>query len=234
MDSAQYEPPSTDSHVAGSSDTRLWQLLSPHDKILLLSGSRCTSVKPNTVIVSQGCPSTHVYLNQSGRLRLSCYSRQGSRRDLRWIGPFELVECSTPFELASLTESQFYQIPQTCIDNAFDKSPTLAQVMTRVLRACNADALSQLSSAWIGNTLARTAFALARLTIQFGQSTKDGLVELREVSHLDIASFAGQSRVRTSIALERLELVQVIAIHRRKIVVRDIDMLSDYATGIRS
>lgn len=205
----------------------------PEELALLLSVSKVKECKPGELVYMQREKSKpQFYMIESGRVKISILKEDGSEKILA------IQERNTFFSVASAFDGYPYFATATALERTrlqviavddffrlgkkYPKVPfMMIDVMARVIRflAMQIEDLSLL------NAQKRVAHMVFKLMCEVGEKTEGGIIIRKNLTHEDLASLTGLSRVSVSLALNKLEEQRILRKKRHIIEVTNVERL---------
>lgn len=208
-----------------------WQLLdamSADDRTRILDAARRRAFRRGEVVFREGDRADGMYLIESGRFAAEISTAEGERAVLNVLGPGDffgelaLVDSGQPDRtatIAALTPGQTLTLTAPAFATLRQEHPAVE----RLLVAALAQRVDQLSGRLlealytpVDRRVYRRLLDLARI---FADRAGEVVIPL---SQEDLATMVGASRPTVNQVLQRLVAIDVIALGRRQITIRDL------------
>ena len=198
------------------------------------------NVKKGTVLFRAREPVSRIFIQITGKSILYNLTRLGKRKILFILGPDKLLnenvsgENNRAFYCETIENSRILEIPLDVFMSCMERDPDFAKAVLS----------SQEKKIWrLGHQLKNTmghiymerklAAKLWKLQRDFGRQTDEGIEILIDLPITFLADMAGAPRETVSKACKLLSDKGMISIRKKRIIVVDPDMLSEfYHTGV--
>lgn len=201
--------------------------------------ARLVRCRKGQVIFSQGREAQGaLYLLDSGRVKLSLLADDGDERVIAYAGEGAILGESSLFgdggylvTAEAITDCRVGVFEREAVAAAIRENPELALDLLEVLVGklrLTVKLVEEMSFLGAKERVARTIARLAASGNQpglFGSAAPADRPKLVPVTHEELASLAGTSRVTVSHALAEFSRKGAIYRKRRRVVVRDLDLL---------
>lgn len=195
-------------------------VLAPLPEVTRLSG-----VRRSTVLFQQGQQPDSLYLIEDGLVKLTRFSRSGSRIILTICGPGyivgEEVLCdgteSYYAEAEVLTEATVLQVPDRILGTAMAQTPELASAITGAIIQQKRALAEKVETLCLHDVEYRILFYLAELTHLVTPQAGDSYS--LPITQLELADLIGATRETTSTTLNQLERRGLIRLSRRLLTI---------------
>ncbi len=201
----------------------------------LLTISKTRRYAPGEMIYLQGEKSRYFYFVKKGKIKVSIFKEDGSEKILAiqegntFFGESAAFDRYPYFATATAIEESELQV--IGIDEAealIKKSPEVSfLVITAIIRKLRLLGL-QVEDLSFLDAQKRIAHILLKLMCDIGRESKEGVTIKKNITHEDIASLAGLSRVTTTNVLNHLERLKIIKKGRRILTIIDGNKLSSF------
>ncbi len=218
--------------------TETWRLSGDQDQMQVWRSTaglgREMRLRPGTVLYRQGECIKSFYLIVSGKIEVSMLREDGSSFMVEIMGSgavcgeaaaFDGVPC---FSTACAEEPSVvmrYETDQ--LDEAFRANPELAMALMRVFAAKQRIMSRRAQSLSAPAPEVRIGELLARLGSTYGTiDLKDGLAIPFALTHEQIATMTGTSRVTVTRSLKRLRGIGALSVSKNRICIKDLKLLA--------
>lgn len=201
----------------------------------LLSISRVKRYCPGEIVYMQGERSRRFYFIKSGKIKISILKEDGSEKILAiqerntFFGESAAFDRYRYFATATVLEkSEFHHIDIEDVEALIMKNPEVSfLVITAIIRKMRLLGL-QVEDLSFLDAQQRIARILSKIARDVGRRTKEGWVTIRKnITHEDLASLTGLSRVTVTNILNHLERLGMLTKKRRVLTITDIERLDD-------
>ena len=207
------------------------------DTILNLATPR--SVPQGATLFKQGDKPCWLTLITAGRLKIGLVAPDGRTLAVGFLGPGEIAGCAAVFQRVpypatakAVEDSAVLTWTMSEIEALVERYPKMAANAVRVVGA-RADAmLRRLQQLSTENVEQRIARALLRLASEAGRLVKGGVQVNFALSRQDLAELSGATLYTVSRTLNVWQKDDVVECGRQRVVVRDLDRLTQLAEGI--
>jgi CRP-like cAMP-binding protein len=212
-----------------------WLKLDQFDWSTITSGIKPKLYKKNTNIYQQQHYSDYIYIVESGRIRLSIYSRNGEEKCLIiadqgcLFGEISGLDGHPNYANAtSIIDSYLYLTPKERFQRELSRNHDLClkiiKVLTRKIRLLS----SQVEGLSFDDSYYRVANALLYLAEQYGLKTGKGYRIQLKFTHQEMANLTGSCRVTVTNILRYLSNENIIKKENGYVIITDIDKLYRY------
>jgi CRP-like cAMP-binding protein len=186
-----------------------------------------------------GAPSNCVYFVESGRVKLAYLDESGKKLTLTIVdageifGEMCLVGEKHRRHLATAIEETIVR----CIDKptffrAIGESADGFQVLVEHFAARMREYEESLEDLAFRDIQARLSRQLLKLSDEYGEETKDGILIGLAVTHKELADMIGSARENTTLALNRFAREGILEKSRYRIVIKNEDGLRKKITAL--
>lgn len=175
----------------------------------------------------------NVYLVKSGRIKVGAYSSYGKElikgvlRKGELFGELAILGKQRHNEFAqALDDSEIYALPIDLVKNLMQRNNQLNIELTQLVGARLVEAQNRLESQLFRDTRSRIIEFIRDLAVKHGQRVGFDTLVKRFFTHQDIANITGTSRQTVTTTLNELRADNLIYFNRRKLLVRDVEKLS--------
>lgn len=204
------------------------------DKLInFFSSYKKISFPQNELIVHGSDEPTGVYFVVKGYVKMSSILEDGTEIAINIFKPGTLLpmiwaigNIENTYYFRSLTEVVTYKAPKEKFLEFLKENPdVLFDLTSRILVGLDG-VLFNSRHMLHANSLKKTAIMILTLAKRFGTVKTSGEVEIGiQMTHQDLAHFAGTSRETVSLAIEKLKAKGLIYQKDRKFVVKDVKAL---------
>lgn len=201
-----------------------------------LSQSRTVSLKRGETLAEQGDPAEHLYLVESGLLKLVQLTADGQELIVRLVGPGE------PFGGVALMDRASYPVASLAAQSSKVRAwprdrlrpllEALPQVRTNIMREISghmADALTRVREMATARVGQRLAFTLLRLARQCGEPGPEGVLIPYSLTRQDLAELSGTTLFTVSRTLRQWEADGLVQSRNRRLLLRSPQRLTRLA-----
>jgi len=190
-------------------------------------------------IYHPGAPSNCVYFAESGRVKLAYLDESGKKLTLTIVdageifGEMCLVGEKQRRHLATAIEATVVR----CIDKptflrTIGESPDGFQILVEHFAARMREYEESLEDLAFRDIQARLSRQLLKLSDEYGEETKDGILIGLAVTHKELADMIGSARENTTLALNRFAREGILEKSRYRIVIKNEDGLRKKITTL--
>ncbi|OPY78571.1 MAG: cAMP-activated global transcriptional regulator CRP [Syntrophorhabdus sp. PtaU1.Bin058] len=202
---------------------------------LLLSIATIKRYGPGEIVYMQGERSKCFYFINKGKAKLSILKEDGSEKIIAIQENNTFFGESAAFDryhnfstVTTLEESELYVITIDSAERLIQQHPSVAfLIITTIARKVRLLGL-QIENISFFDAQKRIAHILVKLSYQVGQDTHEGITIRKNITHEDIASLTGLSRVTATNTLNRFEKLKLIKKGRKMITIIDRDRLASF------
>ena len=207
-----------------------------HDELdILLSISKIKRYFPGEMIYLQGEQSRYFYFVKKGKIKVSIFKEDGSEKILAiqegntFFGESAAFDRYSYFATATaLEESELHVIGIDDAEALIKQYPDVSfLIITSIIRKLRLLGL-QVEDLSFFDAQKRIAHILIKLMCEVGYENEEGIVIKKNITHEDIASLAGLSRVTATNVLNHLERLNIIKKGRRMLTITDSKRLSSF------
>ncbi len=211
----------------------LFERLTPEQIARLEQCSRVRTFERNSLVYLPSDQSDSVLLLASGRIKIYHITAEGKQALLALIDPGELfgelalVERGPRDEFAEAMErSSVVMIPGAEVRALMQEHAELALGVTKLMGLRRKRIERRLKSLLFRSNRERLIHLLLELIEKYGRQTPDGVLCGIRLSHQELASVIGSTRETVTVLLGELQAEGLLAVSRRRIVVRQPDRLA--------
>jgi len=186
-----------------------------------------------------GAPSNCVYLVESGRVKLAYLDESGKKLTLTIVdageifGEMCLVGEKSRRHLATAIEQTIVR----CIDKptflrTLGELPDGLRVLVEHFAARMREYEESLEDLAFRDIQARLSRQLLKLSDEYGEETKDGILIGLAVTHKELADMIGSARENTTLALNRFAREGILEKSRYRIIIKNEDGLRKKFTAL--
>jgi len=193
----------------------------------IVRAARRQRVAAGAEVFRQGEPARSFFVLLGGRVRVSKLTPEGQQMTVRYIGPGESFGCVAvcggadyPASAAAVEESEILAWTRARTQELAGRHPRVALNVIRVMGGRIDDMQTRLGEVTHERVERRVARALTRLAAQAGRRDAEGVVIDFPLSRQDLAEYAGTTLATVSRTLSRWEGDGIVALGRRRVVVR--------------
>lgn len=208
----------------------------PEELSLLLAITKPRRCAAGELIYVQGEESRpYFYLVEQGKVKISLLGKDGSEKII------VIQERNTLFGYAATFDGHPYFHTATALEdttlrvihindflNLVEKHPKVSLLLVAAFARVTRLLVLQIEDFSFLDAEKRVAHMIYKLAHEVGEKTKKGLLIAKKVTHEDIASLTGLSRVSVSLALNHFEDLDILRKKRNIIEVLDIERLKDF------
>lgn len=200
--------------------------------------ARATShrVPKGTPVFQQGEIAKSFFVLLHGRLKVVRVTPQGQQMIVRFVNPGDIYGIAKalrrddyPASAVALVDSVTLAWPSEIWDEFVAAHPAFAGNVMQTMGQRLQEAHTRIEELSTEEVEHRVAHTLLRLVAQSGRETEDGMLVDFPVTQQDIAEASGTTLHSVSRTLSAWESAGLVAVGRRKIVMRDIQGLSALA-----
>lgn len=175
-----------------------------------------------------------VYVVKSGRIKVGAYSSYGKEL-IKWVlrkgelfGELAILGKQRHNEFAqALDDTEIYALPIELVRDLMQRNNRLNIELTQLVGERLVKAQNRLESQLFRDTRSRIIEFIRDLAVEHGQKVGFDTLVKRFFTHQDIANITGTSRQTVTTILNELRADNLIYFNRRKLLVRDVDKLSE-------
>jgi CRP/FNR family transcriptional regulator, cyclic AMP receptor protein len=200
---------------------------------ILLSVSNARRYNPGEIIYLQGETSKDFYFLAKGKVKVSILKENGSEKilaiqeDNTFFGESGSFDRHPYFATATaLDDSEIFVIPIDRAEAVIREHPDVSfMVINAIIRKLRLLGLQVEDFAFL-DAQKRVAHILLKLASEIGQEHEEGIIIQKRITHEDLASLTGLSRVRVTTLLNHFQRLNIIRKRRLIIIVTDHDKLA--------
>lgn len=203
--------------------------------ITFFSKYRKISYAKGDIIIRGDDTPSGVYFINSGHVKMSSISEDGTEITFYIFKPLSffpmtwaLAEIDNVYYYKALTRVEAYRAPKEDVVAFLESNPKILRDLTTRLLVGLDGLIYTTKNIIKSNSTKKVAIIIAMLAKRFGHINDDNNIELDiELTHQDIANFAGISRETTSISIEKLRTKKLIFHKGKKFIIENIQKLED-------
>ncbi len=207
----------------------------PEEMALLFSISTIKDVSPGEILFMGDDKSTgKFYIIESGKIKVSIVREDGSEKILgihernTIFGETTAIDGRPHFATYTILEkTRLREVDTKNFYALADSHPRVAQLMMAAFARIVRMLVLQIEDLSFLGAHKRVARMIYNLLQEIGQTTPRGVMISKKMTHEDIASLTGLSRVSVSLALNVFEELGILRKKRQMIEVFDMDRLRD-------
>lgn len=176
----------------------------------------------------------NLYILLDGRVKLTMLSPEGKEKAISILqvgdifGEMSLFDQdTTPITAEVIDDARLVSVPFQDLEEIIRQEPEVAIKIIEALAKRSRLLTSQIRELVFQDAEGRLASLLMRFIEDFGVEVKSGYLIDIVLTHQEIANLMGSSRVTVTKLLNQFIDEGIIKIHKRKIVVMDIDRLGE-------
>lgn len=176
----------------------------------------------------------NLYILLEGRVKLTMISPEGKEKAISILqvgdifGEMSLFDQdTTPITAEVIDDARLVSVPFQDLEEIIRQEPEVAIKIIEALAKRSRLLTSQIRELVFQDAEGRLASLLMRFIEDFGVEVKSGYLIDIVLTHQEIANLMGSSRVTVTKLLNQFIDEGIIKIHKRKIVVMDIDRLGE-------
>lgn len=187
----------------------------------------------HTVIFAPGMPSSSIYFVDKGRVRLSKLSIEGKKVILALLGPGDLIgeaawESGEHDSFAETVEdSRLYQIGRETFEGLVRENPDFGLRLIQIIGVRLKQAQARIEDLVFRPVPSRVARLLINLAENHGKVTPNGIRVEFKLTHQEIASMVGSSRVTVTQILNKFRSSHWIDIEGKRVTIHNLTALED-------
>ncbi|MFK7906861.1 MAG: Crp/Fnr family transcriptional regulator [Chitinophagales bacterium] len=191
-------------------------------------------VKKGTFVYFPNDCCKKVYVVKSGRIKVGAYSSYGKEL-IKWVlrkgelfGELAILGKQRHNEFAqALDDTEIYALPIELMRDLMQRNNRLNIELTQLVGERLVKAQNRLESQLFRDTRSRIIEFIRDLAVEHGQKVGFDTLVKRFFTHQDIANITGTSRQTVTTILNELRADNLIYFNRRKLLVRDVEKLSE-------
>ncbi len=195
-------------------------------------------IPKGTAVFEQGEAAEHFYVLLNGRLKVVKTSPDGRQVVVRFVVPGDIYgiakaldRADYPASAVALVDSVTLAFDMALWDDFMARHPAFARNVMRMMGRRIEEAHTRLQVMSTQDVEHRVAHAILRLVRESGRKVEDGVLVDFPLSRQDIAESAGTTLHSVSRVLSAWENAGIVAVGRRKVIVRDTERLARLAEG---
>ena len=203
---------------------------------LLLRHATARAMRRGGLLYSPGDAATHLYLIESGEVKLSRVSAEGRELTLELLGPGDAfgeleILLQRPRECQALARSEgtLRVLERERLLALADAEPAFGRWLTRLMSERQARLQSRLETLLFKSAYGKVAQLLLELADDHGEDTASGTLINYPITHQEIGNLIATTRETVSYAFMEFRQRGLIATRQRKTVILDRDELSEVA-----
>jgi len=176
----------------------------------------------------------NLYILLDGRVKLTMLSPEGKEKAISILqvgdifGEMSLFDQdTTPITAEVIDDARLVSVPFQDLEEIIRQEPEVAIKIIEALAKRSRLLTSQIRELVFQDAEGRLASLLMRFIEDFGVEVKSGYLIDIVLTHQEIANLMGSSRVTVTKLLNQFIDEGIIKIHKRKIVVMDVDRLGE-------
>jgi CRP-like cAMP-binding protein len=218
--------PLAEVRMALKSGVSLFDGLSDEGFEQVVSLARDSKCAKNETLFRQGDAANAFYLVLSGRLKISQTTQDGQQIIIRYLGAKEIAGCVAvcggvpyPATATAVEDTWAMTWSRARIADLAARYPDLAFNAMRIMSGRTVELQERLQEIQSERVEGRVAHALARLALQAGRRTAEGVEIDTPLSRQDLADMTGTTLHTVSRTLSAWEARGIVAGRRRKVVI---------------
>lgn len=192
----------------------------------MLSSNSDKHVDKNQMIFSEGEPVDTVYIIVSGKVKLYKVSEDGKDIILNILHAGDIfcedslfAEKTQTYNAMAMEETNLETYDKSELENLILKQPKLAIKIIKAIRQKLDWYTDQITDFGVKNVRGRLENTLLRIARDHGKATDKGLLVDLRLTHEDLASLVGASRVMVTNELKQLRKDKILHTEDRKFIV---------------
>jgi CRP-like cAMP-binding protein len=201
--------------------------LEPAARQAVLAAAQRRPIAAGAEVFGQGEPARSFFVLVRGRLRVAKLTPEGQQMTVRYLGPGESFGCvavcgglTYPAGAAAVEDSEVLAWTRAQTQELAGRFPRIALNVIRIMGGRIEDMQTRLGEATHERVERRIARALTRLAAQAGRRQAEGVAIDFPLSRQDLAEYAGTTLSTVSRTLSRWEEDGIVALGRRRVVIR--------------
>jgi len=218
--------------------SRVFDGLTDAERASWLNRSTPVTLKRAQVLVNQGDPARHLYLLETGFLKLLQVTAEGAELIVRFIAPGEpfggvvaLGNAAYPVTAVAVQPSTLRSWTREAVGELLAQTPQVRVNIMREMSTHMTDALTrvrELTTARVGPRLAQT---LLRLSRQVGQAGPEGVLITQPLTRQELAELTGTTLYTVSRTLAKWESQGLLESRRRLLLIKSVKKLEEVAVA---
>jgi len=203
---------------------------------LLLRHAVARSFRRQTLIYSPGDPAEHLFLIESGEVKVSRFSSEGRELTLEHLGPGDAfgeleVLLGRPRESQALArlDGTLLLLEREQLRALADAEPAFGRWLTQLMSERQARLQELLETLLFKSANGKVAQVLLQLAADHGEATSSGTLINYPITHQEIGNLIATTRETVSYAFMEFRQRGLISTCQRKTVILDRDELSEVA-----
>lgn len=195
-------------------------------------------IPKGTAVFEQGEAAKNFYVLLNGRLKVVKTAPDGRQVVVRFVAPGEIYGIAKalnrpdyPASAVALVDSVTLSFDTGLWDEFMVRHPAFARNVMRMMGQRIEEAHTKLQVMSTQDVEHRVADAILRLVRESGRKVEEGVLVDFPLSQQDIAESAGTTLHSVSRVLSAWESAGIVAVGRRKVIVRDTERLARLAEG---
>ena len=218
--------------------SRVFDGLTDPERERWLGRGTSLSLKRGDTLARQGEPARHLYLVESGFLKVLQLTADGTELIVRFVSPGEpfggvvaLGDSLYPVTAVAAQPSVVRAWTREAVGELLTQNPQVRVNIMREMAAHMTDALTrvrELTTARVGQRLAQT---LLRLTRQCGQATAAGVLITQPLTRQELADLTGTTLYTVSRTLRKWESLGFVESRKRLLFVKSSKRLEELSAA---
>jgi CRP-like cAMP-binding protein len=202
----------------------------------VIAHAKAERVPKGVSIFRQGDPARSFFVLLHGRLKVVKVTPQGEQVLIRFVNPGDIYGIAKalrredyPATATAVVDSITLIWPSAVWDGVMAAHPSLATNVMQTMGDRLQEAHARVKELSTEEVEHRVAHTLLRLIAQSGRKTEEGVLIDFPITHQDLAQASGTTFHSVSRVLGAWESAGLVTLGRRKIVIRDVQGLTDVA-----
>ncbi len=214
--------------------SRIFDGLTDAERDRWLSRSTSMTLKRGQTLARQGEPARHFYVAETGFLKVTQLTADGTEVIVRFVAPGEpfggvvaLSDAPYPVSAVVVQPSTMRAWTRETVATLLNENPQVRVNIMREIATHMTDALTrvrELTTARVGQRLAHT---LLRLSRQIGQTSPDGVLITQPLTRQELADITGTTLYTVSRTLTKWEGRGLIASRKRLLLLKSLKKLEE-------
>jgi CRP-like cAMP-binding protein len=211
----------------------LFSQVAPEDIAWLEGHSRMRKLKRGEPIYLPSQSADGVVLVASGRVKICHSTPEGKQSIIDFIdageifGELALLDSQQRDEYAETSEkTTLVMIPKREMQALIRKYPRIVLSVTKLIGLRRQKVERRLRNLLFWSNRERVIHLLMELAEKYGESTSEGIGLKIRLSHQEMAAVIGSTRETVTVVLGQLQSENLLAIARRKIIIKDLAKLA--------
>jgi CRP-like cAMP-binding protein len=218
--------------------SRIFDGLTETERQACLDTARRVTARKGEWLARQGEPATHLYLVDSGALKVLQNTPEGQELIVRFVGPGDpfggvvvLEQAPYPVSALAVETTSLHAWPAAATRAMLDQFPRVGTNIMREMAAHMTDALTRVREVTTQRVGQRLAMTLVRLVRQCGRKTDEGIRITHALTRQELADLTGTTLYTVSRTLSQWETDGVLASDHRHLIIRAPHRLAALADG---